>query len=120
MTMIRSMMLILTLLVPSAAFAAGEEEIIETITLQPKQKREVSVASAEKVKLGWKHTDGSAASKCKKMCVMMTKQGAVDGMASMHGMSIGIVPIDGKVSATLENVEEFPIEIEIFTKAAAR
>ena len=62
MLIIRFMVLILTLLVPSAAFAAaGEEEIIETITLQPKEKREVSVASAEK---RWNHTDSSAASKC--------------------------------------------------------
>jgi hypothetical protein len=48
------------------------------------------------------------------MCVMMTKQGSANGVASTHGMAMGIPPIDGKASATLENLEEFPIEIEIF------
>jgi hypothetical protein len=47
---------------------------------------------------------------------MMTKQGSETGIASMHGASMGIMPIDGKVAATLENVEDFPIEIEVFRK----
>jgi len=108
----------LTLLIPTLAFA--ENEILETVTLQPHEKMEISVAASEKIKLGWDHTDTEpgTASKCQKMCVMMTKQGSANGMASMHGMSMGILPVDGKASATLENVEDFPIEIEIFKKPA--
>jgi hypothetical protein len=112
-------LLVLTLLVPTVSFAAsGDKEILETITLQPKEKKEISVDSTEKIKLGWDHTETEkgTASRCQKMCVMMTKQGSESGVASMHGMSIGIVPIDGKVAATFENVEDFPIEIEIFKK----
>lgn len=108
----------LALLVPTVALA--DIQIIETVTLQPAEKKEVSVATSEKIKLGWNHTETEpgTASKCQKMCVMMTKQGSANGMASMHGMSMGILPIEGKASATLENVEEFPIEIVIFQKPA--
>jgi len=112
-------LLILALLAPGVAVAAsGEEVVLEVVTLQPKEKKRVSVDSTEKIKLGWNHTETEkgTASRCKKMCVMMTKQGSETGMASMHGMSMGIMPVDGKVAATLENVEDFPIEIEIFRK----
>jgi len=112
-------LLVLALLAPCVAVAASAEKVVlEVVTLQPHEKREISVDSTEKVKLGWDHTETEkgTASRCKKMCVMMTKQGSETGMASMHGMSMGIMPIDGKVAATLENVEDFPIEIEIFRK----
>jgi hypothetical protein len=46
----------------------------------------------------------------------MYKPDSANGIASMHGMSMGIMPIHGKVSATFENREDFPIEIEIFKK----
>jgi hypothetical protein len=110
---------ILALLLPGVAVAAsGEEVVLETVTLQPGEQREISVDSTEKIKLGWNHTETEpgTASRCKKMCVMMTKQGSETGIASMHGASMGIMPIDGKVAATLENVEDFPIEIEVFRK----
>lgn len=111
---------VLAVLVPSVAFGApGEKEVLEVVTLQPKEKKEVTVDSTEKQKLGWSHTDagGNTASKCQHMCVMMTKQGAASGVASMHGMTMGIVPTNGKISATFENLEDFPIEIEVFQKA---
>ena len=111
-------LLTLLLLTPSVAF--GATEVLEVVTLQPKEKKVISVDSTEKIKLGWDHTETEkgTASRCQHMCVMMTKAGSANGVASMHGMSMGILPIDGKVSATLENVEEFPIEIEIFKKTA--
>lgn len=117
--MVRRFRAILAILVSSVAVdAAGETLILETVTLQPHEKKEVSVESTQKIRLGWNHTntEKDTASRCQKMCVMMTTQGSTSGVASMHGMSMGIVPIDGKVSATLENVEDFPIEIEIFKK----
>lgn len=109
---------ILALLVPTLAHA--EIEVLETVTLQPSEKKEISVAATEKIKLGWNHTETEkgTASKCQHMCVMMTKEGSANGMASMHGMSMGILPVGGKATATLENVEDFPIEIEIFKKPA--
>jgi hypothetical protein len=105
---------ILTLMLPTVAF--GETVILETVTLQPHEKKEISVAASKRIKLGWNHTETEpgTASRCQKMCVMMTKQGSANGVASTHGMAMGIPPIDGKASATLENLEEFPIEIEIF------
>lgn len=117
----RFVMILLLLTAGSAVAASGEVEILETTTLQPKEKKVVSVESAEKIRLGWNHTETEkgTASKCQRMCVMMTKQGSANGVASMHGMSMGIMPIDGKVAATLENVEDFPIEIEIFKKTSA-
>lgn len=112
---------ILALLVAGlATAAAGETKILETVTLQPGEKKVVSVDSTDKIKLGWNHTETvpGVASRCEKMCVMMTKQGSATGIASMHGATMGILPIGGKVSATFENVEAFPIEIEIFEKSA--
>ncbi|MDH3686268.1 MAG: hypothetical protein OEP95_08575 [Myxococcales bacterium] len=109
-------LLALTLLIPTVAF--GKNVILETVTLQPHEKKEISVAASKKIKLGWNHTETEpgTASRCQKMCVMMTKQGSANGVASTHGMSMGIAPVGGKAAATLENVEDFPIEIEIFTK----
>lgn len=110
---------ILFVLAPCVALADEERRVLEVVTLQPGEKREVSVDSTTKRKLGWSHTetDPDLASRCKNMCVRMTKAGSEAGVASMHGMAMGIMPIDGKVAATLENVEAFPIEIEIFEKA---
>lgn len=116
----RFLLILVLLLVPSASFAAGgEKETLEIVTLQPNEKKEISVDSATKIKLGWQHTETEkgTASKCKKMCVMMYKPDSANGIASMHGMAMGIAPIGGKVSATFENREDFPIEIEIFRKA---
>ena len=103
--------LCLALLLPAAAFA--DKTVIETFTLAPGEKREISVETAEKVRLGWSHADDSVAGECKKMCVNMTKAGSSGGAASMYGMSMGIQPVDGKATATLENLESFPIEVVI-------
>lgn len=109
-------LLALTVLISSVVFAGTDT--LEVVTLQPQEKKTISIDSTTKVKLGWQHTEteSDTASKCENMCVMMTKKGSESGVASMYGMSIGIEPIDGIVSATFENVEDFPIEIEIFKK----
>jgi len=110
---VKRLLLILALLVPSVPAAA--QEILETVTLQPQQKKEITIKSTVKVTLGWNHTDDSVSDKCKKNCVNMRRPDGVE-MASMLGGSMGFVPVDGKVVATFENLEDFPIEIQIFRK----
>ena len=110
----KRLLLILALLVPSAP-AAAEKEIVETVTLQPQEKKEVSIASTVKVRLGWDHTDDSASSKCKKNCVNMVRPGGTE-MASALGGAMGVMPADGKATVTFQNLEDFPIEIQIYRK----
>jgi len=110
---VKRLVLFLALLVP--ATAAADRVVLEKVTLQPKEKKEVSVESATKVKFGWDHTDPNASAKCEHNCVNMIRADGVE-MASMLGGSLGVIPIDGVASVTFENVEDFAIEIEIFQK----
>ncbi len=109
----KRLFLILALLAPTIATA--EQQILATVTLQPRESKEVVVESTVKVKLGWDHTDDDAAGRCKKNCINMVRSDGME-MASMHGGSMGVRPIDGKVTMAFQNVESFPIEIVIWRK----
>lgn len=98
-----------------ASAAAAEKEVLETVTLQPQEMKEVSIASTVKVKLGWDHADDTASAKCKNNCVNMARPGGTE-MASALGGAMGIMPLDGVVTATFQNLEDFPIEIQIYRK----
>lgn len=108
----RRLLLILALLMLGAP-AAAEQEILETVTLQPQETKEVAVAADARVKIGWDYTDESVTKGCKNECVKMARPDGAE-MASSMGGAMGILPIDGKVTATFQNVEDFPIGIAIY------
>ncbi len=106
-------LIVLLALVPGLALA-GERVVLEKVTLQPQERRSVSIDAAKKTKLGWDHTDSKASDRCKKNCVMMYQHDSKAGYAQAFGGAMRISPQNGKVAATFENVEDFPLEIEIY------
>lgn len=90
--------LTLALLVPTTA-AATEKETLETVTLQPQEKKIITIDSAVMIKLGWDHTDETASGRCQNNCENMIKPGGLE-MASMHGAAMGSLPIDGQAAAS--------------------
>jgi hypothetical protein len=100
-----------------AGSAAAEEVVLETVTLQPQEKKEVTIESSEKLKLGWDHTDDTTSNKCKNNCVNMIRQDGIE-YASLLGGGMRFSSIDGKVVAVFQNIEDFPIEIKIWKEQA--
>ena len=98
--------------VSSSSFAA--ETTIEKVTLKPGEVKNYSLEATEKVKVGFKPILSSGQS-CENNCIEISQVGGTS-MASKFGGAIGMKPTDGKIELSLENVEKFPIEVELFRK----
>ena len=101
----------------SVQAATPPEETVEIVTLQPNEKKTVSIDATQKTALGWEHTFGSfpqseLSKNCKNNCIKMIKDDGRE-MASLYGGRFKLDPKEGKVSLTFQNVEAVPIEIEI-------
>lgn len=105
-------LVVLLVLVPGAAFAQ-ERVVLETVTLQPQEKKSASIDATKKTRIGWDHVKEATSDTCKNNCVMMTPPGMA-GYAQATGGSMRLDPIDGKITVILENVEAFPLEIVIY------
>lgn len=108
-------------LIPTLAQAqAPGKEVIETLTLQPDESKEVVVEANEKIRIGWNHTDDESKKHCKNNCIELINPENNKSFASLYGGSLGIQPKDGKAAAVFKNVESVPLTIEIFKKPAKK
>lgn len=93
---------------------ARAETIIEKYTLQPGETKQFSIDADAKIKVGFR-PDSSQSKNCKNNCVEISQKGGIT-MASKFGAAIGMKPSNGKISGSLKNLEDFPIDVELFQK----
>ena len=102
------------LLIAASAFAASTS--IGKYTLAPGDKVSVVVEAASDTTVGFLN-EGSVdeAKKCKKTCIRMSVPGSpFQDAAAAIGTSMKITPTDGKIRVLFENLEAFPISIDVF------
>ena len=111
--------------IPSSLWAAVPgEEVIETVTVQPNEEKEIVVESSVELKIGWRHKPDAAGKQpsgkvvkalCPlKKCLELTNPTKKSTLASLYGSSMKFQPQDGKVVALIKNVEVNPISVQIY------
>ena len=85
-------------------------------TLAPGEKKMVTLEATDQTKVGFTN-EGSIeeAKRCRKTCIRMNVPGNMflDAAAAM-GTTMQIRPTNGKIEVQFENLEAFPITIEVF------
>jgi len=110
---VASFFVLFLMLGSSTAIAATT---IEKITLKPGESKTFLIEAQAKMKIGFTPTlTSEQAKKCKNSCIKISQPGGTS-MASKYGATIGMEPKNGKIEVALENVETFPIEVELFHK----
>ena len=96
--------------------ARAGQTSIGTFTLAPGEKKTVRLEAKNETTVGFTN-EGSVddAKRCQHMCIRMNVPGNqfLDATASM-GTSMKITPTDGHLQAVFENLETFPISIDVF------
>ena len=106
----------LLLVLQASVATAGTPTIIETLTLKPGEAKSFSVDAESKTKIGFAPNLSFAERKnCKHQCIQLSQEGGIS-VASSLGSAVGIEPVAGKIDFTVTNVEDFPIEVEIYRK----
>ena len=102
------------LLCAGLAFAASTS--LGKFTLAPGEKKTVVLDAKTETKVGFTN-EGSIddAKRCRKMCIRMSVPGNIflDATAAV-GTSMKIAPTNGKIQVLFENLEAFPISIDVF------
>jgi hypothetical protein len=104
------------LLLLSAATAFGAETSIGKYTLAPGQKVSVVVDATSATTVGFTNQGSiEEAKKCKKTCIRMNVPGdPFQDAAAAIGTSMKIKPTNGRIQVQFENLEAFPISIDVF------
>lgn len=114
MTRFISVAWMLTCLCAGAAFAA--ETSLGKYTLAPGEKKTVTLDAAGETTVGFTNMGSiEDAKRCKKTCIRMSVPGNpfLDAAAAV-GTSMKIKPTSGKIEVVFENLEAFPISIDVF------
>ena len=96
----------------------AEQTSLGKYTLAPGEKKTVSIDTKEELKVGFTNElPMQEAMNCKKMCIRMSVVGNkfLDATAAI-GTSMQAAPIEGKIQLVFENLEEFPIPIDVYRK----
>ena len=105
---------VLLLLIAAPALAASTS--IGKYTLAPGDKVSVALDATTDTTVGFMN-QGSIedAKRCKKTCIRMTVPGnPFQDAAAAIGTSMKIKPTNGKIQVQFENMEAFPISIDVF------
>lgn len=98
---------------------SAEEKTLEKLTLKPGEKKTFTIKATSPAMVGF-NTELEIADlkKCKHSCVALSAPalGSDFTIASAVGTSIEVPAKDGQIAFIVENVEAFPIPVEIFTK----
>ena len=96
--------------------AAADSKSIEKFTLAPGEKKTVILDATNETKVGFTN-EGSIddAKRCQRKCIRMSVPGNqfLDATAAI-GTSMKIEPTNGKIQVVFENLEGFPISIDVF------
>ena len=99
-----------------ASLAAAEPKSVGKFTLAPGEKKTVTLDAKSETKVGLTN-EGSIddAKKCRKKCIRMNVPGNqfLDATAAI-GTSMKIEPTNGKIQVVFENLEAFPISIDVY------
>ena len=85
-------------------------------TLAPGEKKAVVVDTKNEITVGFTNLGSvDEAKQCRKMCIHMTVLGNqfLDASAAI-GTTMKIAPTKGKIQVQFENLEAFPISIDVF------
>lgn len=102
------------LVFPAALLAASAP--ITTITLAPYEKTTVTIDATVDTVVGFTNLGSvDEAKRCRNTCIRMAVPGNIyQDVRAAIGTSMPITPKNGKIEVIFENVETFPISIEIF------
>ena len=94
---------------------ADIQKIIETVTLDPHTKKQISFAAFSPVKIGFK-TDitPETVEKCKNSGAGMKDSRSGKEVISPYGGSFELEPNNGYIKFFVGNLEDFPIKITVF------
>ena len=99
-----------------AGLAVAAETSLGKHTLAPGEKKTVSLDATGETTVGFTNLGSiEDAKKCRKTCIRMNVPGDpfLDAAAAV-GTSMKIKPANGKIVVQFENLEAFPISIDIF------
>ena len=99
-----------------ASFAVADSNSIGKFTLAPGEKKTVILDAKDETKVGFTN-EGSIddAKRCQRKCIRMSVPGNqfLDATAAI-GTSMKITPTNEKIQVLFENLEAFPISIDVF------
>lgn len=116
--MIKNTFVLLSILISTqsiSAFAASHQSLSK-FTLAPGEKKTIEVKSEKPTKVGFDNDlSMELAKSCKHSCVKMTpdKDSGYE-MASAFGGAQELKPVKGNIQVVFENVETFPIPVEVY------
>jgi hypothetical protein len=99
-----------------AGTALAAEISLGKYTLAPGEKKTVTLDATGETTVGFTNMGSiEDAKKCKKTCIRMSVPGNpfLDAAAAI-GTSMKIKPTNGKIEVLFENLEAFPISIDVF------
>ena len=99
-----------------AAVAVAASAPLGQYTLEPGESTMVNVEATSATTIGFTNLGGvDEARKCRKTCIRMNVPGdPFQDAAAAIGTSMKITPKNGRVEVRFENLEAFPISIEVF------
>jgi len=99
-----------------AALAPAAQTSLGKFTLAPGEKKLVTLEAQAETRVGFTN-EGSIeeAKRCRKTCIRMNVPGNqfLDAAAAV-GTTMTIRPVNGKIEVMFENLEAFPITINVF------
>ena len=98
------------------SLAVADSKSIGKFTLAPGEKKTVILDATNETKVGFtKEGSIDDAKRCQRKCIRMSVPGNqfLDATAAI-GTSMKIAPTNGKIQVLFENLEAFPISIDVF------
>ena len=99
-----------------ASSAIADSKSLGKFTLAPGEKKTVTLDAKDETKVGFTN-QGTVddAKRCRKTCIRMHVPGNpyLDAAAAI-GTTMRIAPTNGKIQVEFENLEAFPIAIDVF------
>ena len=112
----RSALIVSFCMMLCAGAAVAAETSLGKYTLAPGEKKIVSLDAAGETTVGFTNLGSiEDAKKCRKTCIRMSVPGNpfLDAAAAV-GTSMKIKPANGKIEVVFENLEAFPIFIDVY------
>ncbi len=97
-----------------APLGAGAKTVLETLTLAGGEKKVFTIEAAAKTKVGFEpKLSYEERKKCQNECIQLSQKGGIS-VASSLGSAARLMPQGGKITFTITNVEDHPIEVEVW------